>query len=567
MSGASATDIITFIGIPLAVIGVLPILYNTTVTLSALAKVKRILKKSRLAAITRPDVINHVIEVEFPRFQIAPLHRDEDSVAYWSTYEHPSLVPGGSWTVFNWKTQTIGLKTQRIKYADELRQPQAEIGFEELISYLLDLGAVPNAAGFRMLRTSGLWVPTGTPLLRSPDRHEVALAVAPLNDSDSHLSLRVHWSRKWTMRDRLSLPPYWIQIVGPDADHAVFDNSSTLQAHNPGEPNNGMGRELASRPTTGFSASKGDTEFDLENKASLSRHSTSAVRCHISIDGLHEAVPGQSPHLTSYELDVQHIQIRRLNSDTSGVWFASTITALSALKHEVLWNYHIPEDIMQFARKDTIPCGILVMLGIVEESQTPDWATKYDDATEDNELRFKQMREEGQALMREAALPPAERAKAVGERQRKKFETFTDSIKEKQRREVQRFNTRMIEALQSPKWDNKLVAGHCLAWLKTNNHVPDRHNLDRAVEVIIYRMIMDKAFATAIVGMLDAWKGWVDGGGMGKAHYEVAKTRLFDFAYASLLSSIIRGASPVTEGSLAMDLQESVRTWKRVRVG
>src|SRR5438045_8855412 len=101
MSDASATDIVTFIGVPLAVIGVLPILYNTTVTLSALSKVKRILKKSRLAAITRPDVINHVIEVEFPRFQITPLHRDEDS-DYWSTYEHPSLVPGGSWTIFNW---------------------------------------------------------------------------------------------------------------------------------------------------------------------------------------------------------------------------------------------------------------------------------------------------------------------------------------------------------------------------------------------------------------------------------------------------------------------------------
>lgn len=48
-SDYSATDIITFIGVPLAVLGVLPILYNTIATLAALSRVRRMLKKSRLA--------------------------------------------------------------------------------------------------------------------------------------------------------------------------------------------------------------------------------------------------------------------------------------------------------------------------------------------------------------------------------------------------------------------------------------------------------------------------------------------------------------------------------------
>jgi len=145
----SGPDIITYIGVPMAVLGTLPIVYNTITTLATLAKVRRILRHGRLAGITRGDVINHVIEVELPRYTIAPLHRQEEHQDYWRLCDYPSGIPGGSWTVFNWKSHVIGLKTQRIDYSDQLRQPQAEIGFEELISFLLDLGAVPDAAGFR----------------------------------------------------------------------------------------------------------------------------------------------------------------------------------------------------------------------------------------------------------------------------------------------------------------------------------------------------------------------------------------------------------------------------------
>lgn len=189
---ASGPDVITYIGVPLAVLGVLPIIYNTITTLATLAKVRRSLRHGRLTGITRGDVINNIIEVELPRYTITPLHRSEHK-QYWQLCDHPSKIPGGSWTIFNWKANTIGLKTQRIDYSDQLRQPQAEIEFEELISFLLDLGAIPDPSGFRMLRGSGLWVPAGTPLLRSPDKHEKVLFIAPLDDSDGHLSLSVQW--------------------------------------------------------------------------------------------------------------------------------------------------------------------------------------------------------------------------------------------------------------------------------------------------------------------------------------------------------------------------------------
>jgi hypothetical protein len=576
MSSVSAPDIITYIGVPLAVLGVLPILYNTIVTLTALSKVRHTLRKSRLAAITRGDVINHVIEIEFPRFTIAPLDREDDADEYWSTYDHPSLVPGGSWTIFNWKMHTVGLKTQRITYADELHQPQADIGFEELISYLLDLGAVPNAAGFRMLRTSGLWVPTGTALLLAPDGHESVLRIASLNDSDGHLSLAVRWNRSWRMRNKSSLPPYWIRIQGPDAEQTILDEVLTIKGQEPAATDpfvSEAGNEDPPEMTdsvmadSAFEDLKKDGGSDARSSTSKYVKQPSAVRCHITIEGLHDAIPEHPDSEPSQHLDISHLEIKRMNSSTTGTWFASATTALGASSQTVLWNYHISEEVHIFSRKETVPCGILVLLGVAEESATPEWATKYDDEAERRDLQMKKMREQSQAMLRENKLPPDQRQAAVRERMMKANDEWMEERRAQQRRDAQRAEARMLEALQSPKWDNKLVAEHNLAWLKSQGHVAQSYDVKRVVEVLLFKMIRDTVLAASLTTMLDAWKAWVDNGGMARANYLMLKENQATFAYASLILSIIRDSVTAVDGSLAMDLQESVKIWKRVRLG
>jgi hypothetical protein len=124
----------------------LPILYNTVATLVALSRIKRMLRHSKLTALTRSDVVNRVIEVELPRYAVRPKDRLEDQ-DYWTLSRHPSMIPGGSWTTFNWRMNVIGLNTQRVEYADQLRQPQVEVAFDELVCYLLDLGAQPDPHG------------------------------------------------------------------------------------------------------------------------------------------------------------------------------------------------------------------------------------------------------------------------------------------------------------------------------------------------------------------------------------------------------------------------------------
>jgi hypothetical protein len=59
----------------------------------------------------------------------------------------------------------------------------------------------------------------------------------------------------------------------------------------------------------------------------------------------------------------------------------------------------------------------------------------------------------------------------------------------------------------------------------------------------------------------------VDNGGLRKGDYSTLKEDKIMFGYATLLVAMIEGSVTAAQGSLAMDLQECVRIWKRVRLG
>ncbi|KFY10087.1 hypothetical protein V492_05208 [Pseudogymnoascus sp. VKM F-4246] len=568
---SSASDIITYVGVPLAVLGVAPILYNTVITLATLSKVRRLLRKSRLVGITRGDVVNHVIECELARFSIAPLDRQYDTEEYWNVYEHPSLVPGGSWTIFNWKMHAIGIKTQRIEYADQLRQPQAEISFEDLLSYLLDLGAVPNAAGFQMLRTSGLWVPVGTPLMLSPDGHEPVLTIAPLDDSDGMLSLAVKWSRRWIVRGKSSLPPYWIQVKAlrgrvipvQDGEGSLSEDGLSTATKSPAYE---ADPELP-QPIPENLISEDANDLDTAISYSKGPPSTDVIRCHIISSGIVSALREEA-------LEFQPVSITHLRPSSSGlptsagIYFSCISTALSTTNNTVLWSYHIPPPFLSFSRSHIIPCGILVLLGMVPITSTPEWYTDHGDpGAEDRELQTRRMRDTMTAMQRESSMSPDQRSIAVKERQYKQHQDFVDDNNRRRRLAVQHEETRMLEALQSPQWKAQLVGEHILRWLKEQNHVSVKSELKEVMEVVLHRMLTEPVFANDLAQVLDEWRRWVEGGGIRKADYLMLKERLVVFAFASLALAMVCGSVEPIDGSLSRDLQESIGIWKKVRLG
>ncbi|KAF7561222.1 hypothetical protein G7046_g2933 [Stylonectria norvegica] len=564
-NGRSATDIITYVGIPLAVLGVLPILYNTFATLVSLSHIKRMLRHSRLTALTRSDVVNRVIEIELPRYAAMPFDRFQDRSEYWSVSRHPSSIPGGSWTTFNWKTNAIGIKTQRVEYADQVRQPQVDVAFDELVCYLLDLGAVPDPRGWKLLRSTGLWTPVGCSLMMSPDGREKALTVAPLDDSDENLSLAVAWSSSWTTRDHAHLPPYWVRLphrpIMPASVISVDDvptDGEQKTDHEAGDKvrnNDGSGQRV-------------DPPLVDPAEDEVSKDSQKDITCQVTMSGLATALIQEDHLLSAVSINglyIDHIRLRQAKSD--GIWFASAVTAYGTSNQTILWNYKIPDDILLFSRRDTVPCGIMVMLGVVDESKTPEWATQHNDNEASLNAFVRRGQEQRAAYAAEARMSPAERAQAVSDRMRRESQQRMNDMQDKMMIDRQRSDQRMMEALQSPKWEPKLVAEHTLAWLKSRDLWDNSFTLKEVVGYMLHRMVLDGQFSSSICRMLDVWRAWADVGGMKRSDYQVIQDDLTTFAHATLLIALIKDTSTALEGTLSMDLQECLRLWRKVRLG
>lgn len=205
---------------------------------------------------------------------------------------------------------------------------------------------------------------------------------------------------------------------------------------------------------------------------------------------------------------------------------------------------------------------------MVPINSTPEWYTDHGDTgADERDLQMRRMRETMAAVKRENALPPDQRTAAVRERQFKQHQDFVDDSNHQRRVTVQRAETRMLEALQSPQWKAQLVGEHTLRWLKEQNHVAAKAELREVMEVVLHRMLTEPAFANDLAEVLDAWKGWVEGGGIRKADYLMLKEKLVVFAFASLVLAMVCGSIEPIDGSLSRDLQESIGIWKKVRLG
>jgi hypothetical protein len=383
------------------------------------------LRRSQLTALTRSDVVNRIIEIELPRYAVMPLDRFQNDQEYWSLCSYPSSLPGGSWTTFNWKTNTIGMKTQRIQYADQVRQPQVEVLFGDLVCYLLDLGAVPDQHGWRLLKSTGLWTPAGCCLMFSPDGKEKALFLAPQDDADGHLSLAVSWSSAWTTRHHSHLPPYWVRLPAGRTSQVVTES----------RPGSASGR-----PSQDHDLEQGnpdlETSSDTRIKDENDHHgpdpdvkSRQDITCQILTAGITTAFTDNDmqPRTEFDDISIEHLRAHLGRSD--GMWFASAASAYGITSQTILWSYKIPDAIFEFVSKDTVPCGILVLLGMVDESETPDWATQYNDHMASHELFMKRTREHNEALNAEARMSPADRQAASAARVRREMQQRMDDSK------------------------------------------------------------------------------------------------------------------------------------------
>jgi hypothetical protein len=393
----NASDIITYAGVPLAVVGVLPSLYTFVRSLVTLRDVKKTLKHNGIVALARGSYLSGIIELEMPRISLATLERDE--AEYFEMSQHSSTLKGGSWTIFNWRELVIGMKVLRLQYHDELVVPQAEVELEALVAFLLDRGAEVDTMGWSDLRGSGLWTPIGTRLLIAPDgTGRSVLSVAGSEDSEGMLSLKLQWLPEWDVRGLDSLPPYWLAIDGPEdedtedlgivkkseshseqektADSNTEDSEDTKRESflekSPAISSSGHLR-APSPPSHGHHHSHQSHHDRKPSQGSLSRPDTRLTTHSFATTALTHAMPAGGPlrvKLSSSGVDqiiATHSKLRFRprhlrqyggveGSNSTALWFACAATALGAPRGG-LWAFTVPPAITEFAQIDSIPCG------------------------------------------------------------------------------------------------------------------------------------------------------------------------------------------------------------------
>ncbi|KAK2046107.1 hypothetical protein LZ31DRAFT_220932 [Colletotrichum somersetense] len=180
----TASDLITYIGVPLTIIGLLSIVYSVVVTLVHLQRIKRLLSRKEMAILARfhSDFFNRVVEVELPKYFIQlpedcsafedQLNRSDQGIQLRDLESgtsrsreasfkltKPSNIAGGSWTFLEWESRRLQSKTQRTQPGNNPRQPQAQIRSWDLIVRLHQLcGRVTiDKKGWPELHSSPLW--------------------------------------------------------------------------------------------------------------------------------------------------------------------------------------------------------------------------------------------------------------------------------------------------------------------------------------------------------------------------------------------------------------------------
>ncbi|KAI1272088.1 hypothetical protein F5Y07DRAFT_313476 [Xylaria sp. FL0933] len=198
-----------------------------------------------------------------------------------------------------------------------------------------------------------------------------------------------------------------------------------------------------------------------------------------------------------------------------------------------------------------------------------------------HEAFVRRVQAQGIARAAEARMDPIQRQIAVKQREEREMMDRMNEMRDRSRLSAQRRETRRHEALQSPKWDAKLVAEHNLLWLRHHSTLLSSSSssslsLREVVGTLLHRMVLDGDFASSICETLDAWKAWADNGGMRNSDFESLQSSgggggvgggYETFALASLLVALIKDATTAHEGTLSMDLQECLRMWRVVRLG
>ena len=508
-----------------------------------------------------------VVEVALPRYSITPLDRDEDP-EYWKLSRRPSGLMGGTWTKFNWNCLITGSRLYRLQYSDELQVPKAEIDLEELISFLMDRGAVPDVKGLHMLRSAGLWTPTETSLMLSPDTTQKVLRVALPDDSDGVLSLTLQWKAAWDDDGSVRLRPGWMSInlskmpVSKDEKKALNEKEKAVKEEKP--------LELEKSSTQEFAEDGVPAEMTYENPnikptQPPSFSTPSSLRLRFSHSGsslkISNAVWKHDGGPLAETMSLEHLQKPPVSN-----WLPSIALAIGLSRSLPLYNHSLDPSLKALGTRDTIPCGVLVTLDIIPESDAPSWETKHD-PFEHTHQHHSQFMAKQRAINAENMMPVAQAHIARQARQAAELQQMSDQSFERMRRDQQRNVARKREAVASPRLETGAVTNAALKWLIREKRVKAGSSLQDAIELVVVGIIKEEEQALSVCTVLQSWRNWSDRGGMTIEELDMLASKKQAFCNAACVMGLLKEVCTKEESTVAADMRECVQHWKKVRLG
>ena len=573
---ASVSDIITYIGIPLTLLGILPIFYTILNSLLTHRNILRLLRSNTpvfatTTTSTSGSLISGIIEVTLPRFSITPLDRSEPD--YWALNPQASSLPGGSWTLLNWNYVVTATKTYRLQFSDDLQIPQAEVDFDELMSFLMDRGAVPDAKGSHMLRVSGLWTPTGTPLLVSPDGLGSVLRVAGAGDSDGILSLALRWEKGWDQREEESLPVGWMRLEIPPLPMSVIDDPiSDEKKDHEIPPSDDLVLDEKQKlqnddlPTT-------EVEKPYINSTSA-KYTPAPTSLRFRITSMGSVLSIQSPtwehSQTSLPPSSQPSLTHLTSPSSTGHTLFPTLALTYALSNSLpLHTCSFPSSMLTLTSPSaSVPAGVMVLLGLLPEDEAPEWGeTKYDPHEDASAIHSRFMASH-RAIAAERMMAPEQANIARMAREAESRARMMEDTIARARRDRERIELREREAVGSVRLSAKVVAERAFSFLAREGKVDAGKGLQGAVERLLVGIVRreDWAVEGACI-VLNRWKEWAAREGMSREDFAVVKGEITGFAFAACAVGLIGEVGNKDEGGLAVDMRECISVWKKVRLG
>lgn len=383
------------------------------------------------------------------------------------------------------------------------------------------------------------------------------------DDSDGVLSLALQWRGAWDERPQESLPPEWIrlEIESPE----VVEEESTGSERTVMEGESLQGRDVEkdsvetvekpASPTKSTLISKPTSlRFRLGLLPPTSRSTSSALTvCEATWESSHAPLPS-SPSLS------------HLRSGPASIWFPFIALSFGLSKSLPLYTHNLPSSLYSLAIKDTIPCGILVVLGLLSSSEAPDWETKYD-TFEDSRASHNSFLAKQRAMAAERMMPSEQARIARVAREAEERHRFAEDGRARMVRQREREERREREAFASGRLDPRAAAGAGIKWLIGEKILNQGAGVQEAVEGLLIGMIKQEKMAMGVSGILERWREWNDRGGMNREDLAAFGADKVSFCYATCVMSLFRDVCAKEESSVAVDMQECIRFWKKVRIG